>query len=248
VTPVATGTIRTLAFGEVGASVWGCAWADGETCVLVVGGGDAPAASILGAAITGVTAGEAWSVTADGVELTATALGGTADLREFDGFDQLCQVNGAVRLDGVEHPLAGVGRRGLRAGIDLSRLDSIRDLSAWFAPDEGLTLTALRPRGAKGHDRDVVAANVFGEDGARTVADPRLSSAYSSDGRLLHTGLELWLDAENDQQYPRRAAAEAAGPGVRVDHDGATLTVWPLHWRSRGVEGAGVYVLASGAR
>ena len=246
--PVATGTVRTLAFGDTGTGVWVCAWADGETCIVTAGGDDAPATVIPGAAITGTTANEAWSVTADGLTLTATAVGGTADLAPFEGFDQLCEVTGTLRLGSVEHSLAALGRRGLRAGIDLLRLDSLRDLGAWFAPDDGITLTAARPRGAKGHDRDVVAASVFAEDGTKPVADPRLSSTYSTDGRLLHTGLELWLDADNDQQYPRRAAADAVGEGVQVDSDGLTLTVWPLRWRTRGEEGAGVYVLARGAQ
>ena len=94
----------------------------------------------------------------------------------------------------------------------------------------------------------MIAASVFSEDGAKPVADPRLSSTYSSDGRLLGTGLELWLDAENDQQYPRRAVADAVGEGIQADGDGVTVTVWPLKWRARGEEGAGVYVLARGAR
>jgi hypothetical protein len=243
-----TGTVRTLAFGEIGTGVWVCAWADAETCIVVAGGADAPAAAIPGAALNGISAGEPWSVTADGLELIAASQGGTADLAAFDGFDQLCEVTGTVRLGAVEHPIAALGRRGLRAGIDLSRLDSLRDLGAWFAADDGLTLTAARPRGAKGHDSDVIAASVFSEDGAKPVAEPRLSSTYSSDGRLLHTGLELWLDAENDQQYPRRAVADAVGEGIQADGDGVTVTVWPLKWRTRGEEGAGVYVLARGAR
>ena len=180
-----TGTVRTLAFGEIGTGVWVCAWADAETCVVVAGAADAPAAAIPGAALNGISAGEQWSVIADGLELIATSQGETADLAAFDGFDQLCEVTGTVRLGGVEHPIVALGRRGLRAGIDLSRLDSLRDLGAWFAADDGLTLTAARPRGAKGHDRDVIAASVFSEDGAKPVADPRLSSTYSSDGRLL---------------------------------------------------------------
>jgi len=248
VSPVARGTVRTLAFGEIGTGVWVCAWADGETCVVAAGGDDTPAPVIPGAAIDGTTADEPWTIAADGLTLSATPVGGTADLTPFDGFDQLCEVTGTVHLGGVEHALAALGRRGLRAGIDLSRLDSLRDLGAWFAHDDGLTLTAARPRGAKGHDRDVVAASVFGEDGTKPVADPRLSSTYSADGRLLHAGLELWLDADNDQQYPRRATADAVGEGVQVDTAGATVTVWPLRWRTRGEEGAGVYVLARGAR
>jgi hypothetical protein len=242
---VATGTLRTLAFGEPGAGMWGCAWADGEACVAVAGtaADDAPLA-IADAAITGSRADEPWSVVADGLELTAAAFGRAAVVEALGGFDQLCRVTGTVRLGGADRQVEALGRRAVRAGLDFSRLDSLRDLSAWFAPDEGLALTSMRPRGAKGHDRDTLAATVFGEDGPRPVADPRLSSTYGRDGRLLHTGLELWLDAENDQQYPRRAAADAIGEAVRVERGGITVTAWPLRWHSRGEEGPGVYVLA----
>ncbi len=37
-------------------------------------------------------------------------------------------------------------------------------MSAWFEPDEGLTVTAFRPRKAKAHDRDVLAAAVIAPD------------------------------------------------------------------------------------
>ena len=96
--------------------MWVCAWADAETCVVVAGAADAPAAAIPGAALNGISAGEQWSVIADGLELTATSQGETADLAAFDGFDQLCEVTGTVRLGGVEHPIVALGRRGLRAG------------------------------------------------------------------------------------------------------------------------------------
>ncbi len=241
------GELRTLAFGELDAGLWGCAWAAGETCVAIAGKGTT--ASVLDdATLHGAGASEQWTLTGDGLELEALPVGDTADAQPLGGYDQLCRVRGAIRLPDGEHELEVLGRRASRAGIDVVALDSVRDVSAWFAPDDGLTLTALRPRGAKGHDRDVLAASVFGEDGARTVADPRLSSTYGHDGRLLHTGLELWLDAENDQQYPRRAAADALSNGAHVDVAGRTLSVWPLLWRSRGVEGAGIYVLFDGNR
>ncbi len=243
--PVAPGTLRTLAFGEPGAALWGCAWADGEACVAVAAAAaadDAPLA-LADVAITGSREDEPWRVAADGLDLTATALGTAASVEALSGFDQLCRVTGTVRLGGADRQVDALGRRAVRAGLDFSRLDSLRDLSAWFAPDEGLALTSLRPRGAKGHDRDALAATVFGEDGPRPVADSRLSSTYGHDGRLLHTGLELWLDAENDQQYPRRAAADAVGEAVRVERDGITVAAWPLLWCSRGEEGSGVYVL-----
>jgi hypothetical protein len=248
VTSVATGTVRTLAFGESGAGLWGCAWADGDACVAL---GSAPAdgapLAIADVAISGSRAEETWTMTAEGLALTATPLGRAGTVEAFAGFDQLCQVTGTVRLGGADRAVEVLGRRAVHAGVDFSRLDSVRDISGWFAPDEGVTLTSLRPRGAKGHDRDALAATVFAEEGPRPVADPRLSSTYGSGGRLLHVGLELWLDADNDQQYPRRAAADVVGEAVRVESGGVTLAAWPLLWRSRGEQGDGVYLLASGS-
>lgn len=243
-----TPTIRTLAFGDLSAGLWGCAWAAGETGVVIARTAAAGPSVIADATVIGGGVGEAWTVTAGDLALTAEPLGDALQFPALGGFDQLCRVSGRLRLGETDHAPDTLGRRARFEVVDLTRLDSLRDASGWFAPDEGVALTSLRPRGAKGHDRDMLAAVVFGEDGPRPVADPRLSSTYGRDGRLVHAGLELWLDGEGETQYPYRAAADAVGNGDRVDLDGVSLTVWPLLWRSRGTEGAGAYVLVSGAR
>ncbi|MFX8840767.1 hypothetical protein ABTM78_20650, partial [Acinetobacter baumannii] len=89
-------------------------------------------------------------------------------------------------------------------------------------------------RGTRNHDRDAIAASVFEEAGPRVVADPRLSSTYRGDGELLHAGVELWLDAESDHQYPYRAAADAVEAGTRIAADGGSVTMWPLLCHARG--------------
>jgi hypothetical protein len=120
----------------------------------------------------------------------------------------------------------------------------VRDLCAWFAPADGLALTALRPRGAKGHDRDVVTASVFEPTGPLVVADPRLSTTYAADGHPTRVGLELWLEQDDTQeQYPRRAAAEPLGAAAAWSQPALELEAYFLRCLSRGEEGLGVYVL-----
>lgn len=245
---ILSGTLRTVAFGEFDAALWGCVWANGDSCVAVGGRRESPSLALGGLALHGVAASEHWTVAGAGVELEVVPHGETADADAVGGFDQMCRVSGTIRLADGEHELDVLGRRALRGGLDLARIGAVRDLSAWFAPDEGAALTALRPRGTKGHDRDAIVASVFEGAGARGVADPRLSSTYRGDGELLHAGLELWLDAENDQQYPYRAAADAIEAGTRVAGDGRSVTVWPLLCRARGQVGFGVYVLAENER
>ena len=116
VSPVAAGTVRTLAFGELGTGVWVCVWADGETCIVVAGGADSPATVIPGAAISGSTRRRAVERDHGWSTLTATSLGDTADLAAFDGFDQLCEVTGTIRLGDGEHSLAALGRAGCAPG------------------------------------------------------------------------------------------------------------------------------------
>ena len=206
-----TPTIRTLAFGDLSAGLWGCAWAAGETGVVIARTAAAGPSVIADATVIGGDVGEAWTVTAGDLALTAEPLGDALQFPALGGFDQLCRVSGRLRLGETDHaPECSAGARDSRRS---TFPDSTRSgtSSGWFAPDEGVALTSLRPRGAKGHDRDTLAAVVFGEDGPRPVADPRLSSTYGRDGRLVHAGLELWLDAEGETQYPYRAAADAVG-------------------------------------
>jgi hypothetical protein len=233
-----------LAFGDLGAGVWGCAWGDAEPLLAL--GKPEPEAPLTGAParISGSLPGEKWTVSADGVELVVSPETDPATSSAISGFDQLCRVHGRAVMDGTERNLDLPGSRGARPELDLRQFESFRELCAWFAPGDGIALTSLRPRGAKGHDRDVIAAAVFEPTGPHPVADPRVSTTYAADGHPTHVSLELWLDQDDsDEQYPRRAAAEPLGAGAYWVQPALELEAYFLRCRSRGEEGLGVYVL-----
>jgi hypothetical protein len=245
VSATAAGSIRTVAFGDLDAGLWGVAWSNGEAFAAV--GPSQPGAVLNGEAVTvsGSEADEEWILTAPDFELRATPQSELVVSTEVDGFDQLCRVQGSAVVGGERRALEVPGRRGHRPAIDIDALDSIREVSAWFGEAGGLGLTALRPNAFKGHDHDLVAASVFDSDGAVSVADPRLSTTYTAAGSPARVGLELWLDQEDsEQQYPRRAAGEAVGASASWPLGSFLLEVHLMRCRSRGAEGTGVYLLA----
>ncbi len=136
-------------------------------------------------------------------------------------------------------------------GLDLGHFESIRSASVWFEPAEGFALTAFRPRKAKAHQDDVLAAAVIAADGSTQVEDPRLSTTYAADGWPTRAGLELWLAAageadseEEQQQYTRRASGEALAARAQAAAGELELRAQPFRWHSRGKVGAGMYLLA----
>jgi hypothetical protein len=236
---------RTLAFGDLGAGAWGCAWGDPYQPVLAVGA-TRPGAPVAAspATISGSAPGEDWAIAGEGVELTVSPESEPVSSPAIGGFDQLCRVRGRAAVGGADREIDLPGRRGSRSGLEMRQFDSFREVSAWFAPGEGISLTSLRPHGAKGHDRDVLAASVFEPEGAHAVADPRLSTTYAADGHPIKFGLELWLDGdESEQQYPRRAAGASLGPSAAWTQPPLDLAAYVARCRGRGEEGLGVYVL-----
>jgi len=236
--------LRTLAFGDLGTGVWGCAWGDAAP-VLALGKPE-PGAPLPGAhaAIAGSGPDEEWTVSGQGVELVVSPETDAATSSAVAGFDQLCRVHGTAMIDGTQREFDLPGRRSSRPDVDLRKFESFRDVSAWFAPGDGVALTSLRPRGSKGHDRDLIAASVFEPTGPVAVADPRLSTTYAADGHPTRVGLELWLDRdESEEQYPRRAAAEPLGAAAAWAQPAIELEAYFLRCLSRGEEGLGVYVL-----
>jgi hypothetical protein len=236
--------LRTLAFGDLRAGVWGCAWGDAAP-LLALGkperGAPLPGAQAM---IAGSGPDEDWTVNAEGVELVASPETEAGASSAIAGFDQLCRVHGSAMIDGARSEFDVPGRRSSRLGVDLRQFESVRDMSAWFAPRDGIALTSLRPRGAKGHDRDVIAAAVFEPTGPVAVAEPRLSTTYAADGHPTRVGLELWLEREESgEQYPRRAAAEPLGAAAAWAQPALELEAYFLRCLSRGAEGLGVYVL-----
>jgi hypothetical protein len=243
-----TSSFRTLAFGDLETSVWGAAWGHGpgQQDFVGLGAGDrsiTPDAILREAAESGD-----WRLQGEGVELTASATGAALAPSGADrpsGFDQLCRVQGAVVIDGAELEVDCIGRRGAYAeGFDVDRLESVRDISAWFEPIDGLALVALRPRKSRGQESDLITAVVFDPDAPRTITDPRLSTTYSAAGRPLRAGVELWLGDDEDEQYPRRALGEAVGDDAAGQVGGFEVRAQPFRWQSRGRDGAGVYLLA----
>jgi hypothetical protein len=241
-------TLRTFAFGDLEAGVWGAAWiAGGAEPAVGVGTGDATSAQPV--ALQGDGEAEDWRADGDGVELVVSPAGASvAAAAGNGGFDQLCRVSGAFTLTGGEHRIDCLGHRGARdARRGLEDYDSIRAVAAWFEPEDGLALTALRPRKFRGHDDDDVAAAVLDPADPRAVADPRLSTTYTAAGLPARAGVELWLDEpeeSEDPQYPRRAVGEAVGPSLRLRSGGVEVLAELFLWHTRGRDGAGVYLLA----
>lgn len=244
--------LRTLAFGELEpAVVWGAAWiANSNGSALAALGVGGASGGLAPVRVSGAADGDEWRLDGDGVELLVAPAGEavavTASADDIEGWDRLCRVSGRFEHAGTEHAVDCLGLRTWWSdAVDLERYASIRTVSAWFEPDEALTVTAFRPRKGKGHDQDVLAAAVIAPDVSASVEDPRLSTTYQGEGWPARAGLELWLAGEEpERQYPRRASGEATGARVEALVGALEVRAEPFRWHSRGRDGAGVYLLA----
>jgi hypothetical protein len=249
-TPIAVPSFRALAFGDVEGKLWGAAL-DAGVPALVFGGPGATGSASGSTELDWSQEGAGWKLSGDGFELHVKP-GGEELPQEAEpdpsggvsGFEELCRVQGFIFLGAERHPVDCVGTRCVVDGIDLASLDSVRAVSGWFGDDQALALLAFRARKSTGHEADLIAATLFDPEGWVPVQDPRLSTTYADGGLPARANLELWI-GEGENEFPRRAAAEAAGAGAGVKADGFELRVAPLHCHSRGLEGAGVYVLAT---
>jgi hypothetical protein len=173
---------------------------------------------------------------------TAAASAGTAAARARTA-DSLCHVSGHIALSGQTREVTCIGWRQSPSLLGDSDWASARQVVAWFASDDGVALTALRPPKARAQGEDVVHGEILGGEPS-DVEDPRLSTTYGPDGSPSRAGLELWIGRpEGDELHPVRAAGEAAGPGAVLDRADQQVTVRPFRWHSRGREGAGIYLL-----
>ncbi len=219
--------MRSLAFGDYDAGIWGAAW--GPFALVATFAGEFASPTLT-------TEGDSWKLVADGVELVASPLA--------DGLEQPCRVSGRATVGGSELSLECFGRRAERDGVELTGHESVREVSAWFEPDVALELVAVRPPKARGHDADMVSAVLLEEGHALQVADPRLSTTYGADGLPASVNLELWIEGEGeDEQFPRRVAGEIAGARVRRELDGVVVDAAPFRMHARGRDGLGAYLL-----
>ena len=240
--------LRTLAFGD--GSVWGASWsADSAGAALTALGTGSETTVVPDVRVSDGESGSdgvEWRLEAQGVALVAAPVGELVDVQASQdglaGSEQLCRVTGAFGSDQVD--CLGV-RSWWSDDVAPARFESIRVVSVWFDPDEAFALTAFRPRKAKHHDADLLAAVVIAPDASGAVEDPRLSTTYDADGWPARAGLELWLPGEEpERQYPRRASGEAVGPRAQAVAGDLELQAEPFRWHSRGREGAGMYLLA----
>jgi hypothetical protein len=222
--------LRTLTFGDLESGTWGAAWElDGQPGFALVGD--------MSASLS-----DDWRVTGEGVELDTVP--GSALSELADGFDELVTVQGRV----AERSVECLGRRSERHALDPADYESIRDVSAWFAPDEGVALLAARPRRARGHDAELVTVSAFEAGRSLPIADPRLSTTYGADGSPTRAGVELWLEQPDDEEEeahhpPYRAAGEAVSPSAAVTIGPLAVEGRLFQWHWRGNEGAGVYLI-----
>jgi hypothetical protein len=243
-TGASTAVLRTLAFGDLNTGVWGVAAQTGS-------GASASFADSFDLD-TDAERGE-WLAAAGGLELrlnpTCEPAGFGPAQAGIDGFVQLCQVEGALHRDGAEQDVACLGIRGV---ITLPPLvaASARIAVGWLGPDSGFAVLALRPARAAGHDADLIACAIVHDGAALEIDDPRLSTTYAPSGLPVRAGLELWLvehePAEGEEAqpyYPRRIGGESAGDGSELAIAGLELRAELFRWRTKGHEGAGVYLL-----
>ena len=248
-TAPATDQLRTLAFGDVDGTVWGAGLAS-ATAALIIGDRSGAWVHVPLPPDGWRAEGPAWRLVADGVELeVAPATAERPSLPHQDGGEpirgvqELCRVQGTVSLSGTEHRIDCPGTRSAIDGVEPAELDSVRGVTGWFAPDEAFTLLALRAPRSRGQESDLMAATLFDPDGWVPVIDPRLSTTYDGAGVPTRVNLELWV-SQGDNEFPRRAAGEAAARGATVQAAGMEMRAIPLRCHSRGREGGGVYVLA----
>jgi hypothetical protein len=121
----------------------------------------------------------------------------------------------------------------LESEPDWSGLECIRLVSAVFEDGAALGVAAIRPRDARGHGDDAVAARFVDAEGARTeTSDALLSVEYDSARVPRRLGIEVWPDADS---APLRIAADRDPEGVD-DCDAVDMT-----FRLGGVTGRGTY-------
>jgi hypothetical protein len=248
---------HTLAFADPDTASWGVTWLPGPEGRAQLALGHAGEVEIVPGSLRTGGPDDAWRLEGEGISLAFRAeLGATSANGELSTADELCAVTGNLRVRGVDAEVDCLGwRSSARAESDLGGMDSLRFLAGWFDNADGFSLTSLRPRKARGQEADAAAAVVIEQPAPPPVEDPRLSTTYTAAGIPLRAGLELWFaeppesesesegEAGGSHRYPRRAAAEPAGPSAGWEVEGLDLHAALVRWRSHGREGPGVYVL-----
>ena len=167
-----------------------------------------------------------------------------AELGGMAGFEQAVRVTGSATVRGQRIAVHALGQRGRSWGTpDWERMALARTVGAWLGDDLAVSLSAIRPAGARDHEHERVAATILERDPdsdaprATPVADPRLSTTYDAEGHQRAAGLELFVD---EDAMPRRAAGEVVF-GTTLDLGRLRLQCAFFRWRMEGRTGVGRY-------
>lgn len=195
-----------------------------------------------------------WTVAYDGdggrFDLRFEALGAPAEVGRgalatsagaIHGYEQLCRVRGTAGVGDESWEIDCLGQRGHQWGApDWRKMELSRTLGVWLEDGHGVALASVRPRGAAGHEDEVVGAFLLDEQ-ATAVDDPRVSTTLDGSGRQMRAGLELWVATDDeDGPAPLRAAGDAVC-GTTFDLGELRLDCAFFQWRMEGRQGVGRY-------
>jgi hypothetical protein len=149
-----------------------------------------------------------------------------------------------LRYEAAALEAAGGGNGGdvrspwsIEGEVDWRYAEAMRLVSAAFEDGRELAIASIRPKGAAGHDTDVVACHLA-EGGEPVEVDEALVSIeYDSAGLPRRLGIELWIDPESP---PLRVAADREGE-VEAGGDGVRREAARMHFRLAGARGTGLY-------
>lgn len=152
-------------------------------------------------------------------------------------YEQLCAVEGVVRISGTTRTICCAGQRGHAWGVpDWDRIELVRTVSAWLEDRSGVLISAVRPLGATPEVEAISGALVL--DGVpTTVPRVHLTTSVDGEGRQRRAGIELWTDPE---RWPHRAAGELAC-GSSLDLGRLRYDCAFFDWRMEGRTGMGRY-------
>ncbi len=180
-------------------------------------------------------AGGGWQATLPGrLSLEFEPVSAEADLGGLAA--TVCTVRGEVsgkRVDG----LGTVAET--RSLPEWEQLDSLRTISALADERHGALVLASRPRGARGHDEEIVTARLLDEGKLLDVETARISTVYDGGGRQRSAGLELWIPGE---EFARRGSGLVLA-GSSLELDGVRVHAAIFRWRLDGRDATGAYEL-----
>lgn len=153
------------------------------------------------------------------------------------GYEQLCSIEGRVRVGGRDRAVRCLGQRGHIWGApDWNRLELVRTVSAWMGDGEAIVLTGVRAAGAT-PDVEAREAILVAEGVPAHIPEAHLSTTFDAEGRQRRAGIELWTDPED---WPRRAAGEVLC-GSSLDLGRLRYDCAFFGWRMEGRAGVGRY-------